>query len=128
MAGEDSGSRPPVLVVEDEEPLRQAITEFLSQEFDVEAVEDCAKAEQSLGARQFAAIVCDHMLPGEPGLEFLERASRLQPQAARILFTGYMNPELISRSIAVAGLSACLLKPLSLEELLQAVRKAVASS
>jgi len=127
MSGETSAERPVVLVVEDDDPMRAAIAEFIGREFEVIAVADCAEAERCLGSRQFAAIVCDHMMPGEQGLVFLERAARLQPEASRILFTGYMNPELISRSVAVAGLSACLLKPLSMEELMKAVRKAVAA-
>lgn len=37
-----------------------------------------------------------------------------------------MNPELITRSVRVAGLAACLLKPLPSAELIAAVRAAMA--
>ena len=46
------------------------------------------------------------------------------PQTRRILLTGYINAELLSRSMRVAELSACLLKPVGAAELAQAVRAA----
>jgi hypothetical protein len=39
------------------------------------------------------------------------------PKARRILLTGYINPDLISRSVQLAGLSACLMKPIDMSEL-----------
>jgi len=48
------------------------------------------------------------------------------PRTKRILLTGYMNPELLSRSIAIAELSACLIKPVKAVELAAAVRQALA--
>ena len=48
------------------------------------------------------------MLPGEQGLDFLMRAMEMVPSTRRILITGYTSPEFIARSMALAGLSACL--------------------
>jgi len=39
--------------------------------------------------------------------------------------SGYIYPELLSRRMTVAGLSACLLKPLNMGELCRAVRAAL---
>jgi DNA-binding NarL/FixJ family response regulator len=47
------------------------------------------------------------------------------PETRRILLTGYINPELLSRSLEVAGLSACMLKPVRAAELAKAVREAL---
>jgi AmiR/NasT family two-component response regulator len=49
------------------------------------------------------------------------------PSTRRILLTGYMNAEFISRCTVIAGLSACLVKPISGAEIAAAVRAAVAS-
>ncbi len=74
-----------------------------------------------MAARKFAVVVSDHLMPGEGGLDFLVRMREIHPDTRRILLTGYMNPELISRSVSVAELAACLLKPVNIEELVRAV-------
>lgn len=67
-------------------------------------------------------------MPGENGLDFLMRARKHFPQTKRILITGYMNPDLISRAEALAGLNACMVKPVSRKQLLAAVQSALARS
>jgi hypothetical protein len=39
--------------------------------------------------------------------------------------TGYTNPEFMSRSTAIAGLSACLVKPVRTSEIAKAVKAAL---
>jgi DNA-binding NtrC family response regulator len=117
--------RGPVLLVDDEPALLEAMRQGMAAEFDVETAKSAAEAETLIGARKFAVLICDHMLPGEAGLDFLVRMRELRPKMRRILLTGYMNPELISRSVAVAELSACLIKPVHVAELAAAVRSAV---
>ena len=117
---------PPVLLVDDEPQLLAAMREGLAAEFAVETAGSAAEAEVLLGARPFAMVVCDHVMPGETGLDFLVRMRERHPRTKRILLTGYMNPELLSRSIAIAELSACLIKPVKAAELAAAVRQALA--
>jgi DNA-binding NarL/FixJ family response regulator len=80
-----------------------------------------------MSARPYAVVVCDHVMPGEAGLSFLVRMREKHPATRRILLTGYINPELLSRSTTAAGLSACLLKPVNIGELSRAVRAALIS-
>jgi DNA-binding NarL/FixJ family response regulator len=49
-----------------------------------------------------------------------------QPQARRILVTGYLNPELLARAASMVHLSACLVKPVEMDVLRQALRDALA--
>jgi DNA-binding NarL/FixJ family response regulator len=116
---------PPVLLVDDEPQLLGAMREGLAGEFAIETAASAAEAEMLLAAQAFGVVVCDHVMPGETGLDFLVRMRERHPRTRRILLTGYMNPELLSRSIAVAELSACLLKPVRTAELAAAVRLAL---
>jgi len=50
----------------------------------------------------------------------------LIPSSRRILMTGYTNPEFITRSMSLAGLSACLVKPVHASEVSAAIRAALA--
>ena len=114
-----------VLVIDDEPQLLETMRQGLAEEFAVEVATTAAEAEKLMAARPFAVVVCDHILPGEAGLEFLVRMRERHPKTRRILLTGYMNPELLSRSVAVAELAACLIKPAKTAELLQAVHRAL---
>jgi DNA-binding NarL/FixJ family response regulator len=115
-----------VLLADDELPLLDTMRQSLEPEFDVEVAASAEEATLLAATRPFDAIVCDQLLPGEQGLEFLMRLAAQHPGARRILLTGYINPDLISRSIALAGLSACLLKPVASVELIKAIRAALA--
>ena len=122
----DVEARPAVLLVDDERSLLDVMRLGLAEKFEVETAVSTEEAEMLLALRTFAVIVCDHLMPHEMGLEFLIRARDRWPGTRRILLTGYMNPELISRSVAVAGLSACLLKPTSPSELAKVLTTALA--
>jgi two-component system, NtrC family, response regulator HupR/HoxA len=119
--------RPVVLLVDDESELLDVLGEGMKNEFTVETAASAEEADLLMASSGYDVLICDHMLPGEAGLEFLIRMSERHPGTRRIMLTGYMNPELISRSVAVARLSACLLKPVKAAALATAVRTALAS-
>lgn len=117
--------RPVVLLVDDEPALLDSLRQGLQTEFDLDFAASAEEAELMMGTRTYDVVVCDHLMPGEEGLQFLIRAGKRRPATQRILLTGYMNPELISRSVAVANLSACLVKPVHAAELAKAIHAAL---
>ena len=117
--------REAVLLVDDEPALLDAMRQGLGGDFELATASSAAIAEARMAERRYSVVVCDHVMPGEAGLSFLVRMQDKHPATRRILLTGYINPELLSRSFRVAGLSACLLKPLNMEELSRAVRTAL---
>lgn len=111
----ETARRPLLLLVEDEEFLALTLRECLSNQFEIEVAGDVEEARGLLNRRKFDIILSDHMLPGKmQGLDFLIEAMEQQPEVKRILMTGYLNPELITRSLPLANLSACLIKPVEL--------------
>lgn len=118
-------ARPVVLLVDDEAEIRKVLELGLQEYFDVESASSANEAEMMLATRSYDVVVCDHLMPGEEGLAFLARARANFPQVQRILLTGYMNPDLLSRSTSVAGLSGCLMKPVNTSELVAAIRLAL---
>jgi DNA-binding NarL/FixJ family response regulator len=127
----ETGTRPPtlpvVLLVDDEPLLLDSLGQELQGTCKLYTASSAADADLRLAARRYDVIVCDHMLPGEQGLDFLSRAMEMMPSTKRILVTGYTSPEFISRSIAIAGLSACLVKPVRASEIAAAIRAALGS-
>jgi CheY-like chemotaxis protein len=121
-------SSPVILLVDDEQELLKAFSLHLGEQYRLEAANSAAEADLILGLQKIDLIITDHLMPGENGLDFLMRARKHFPQTKRILITGYMNPDLISRAETLAELSACLVKPVSREQLLAAVQSALAAS
>jgi CheY-like chemotaxis protein len=129
MAEKAPGPRalPAVLLVEDEPLLLESLVRELQGTCRITTATSAAEADLRLAARRYDVIVCDHMLPGEQGLDFLGRTLELMPSTKRILMTGYTSPEFISRSVAIAGLSACLVKPVRASDIAAAIKAALAS-
>jgi two-component system response regulator HupR/HoxA len=115
-------SRAVVLLVDDEQGMRDVLTLGLNRHFEVESARSTHEAELMLGTREFDVVVCDHMMPDEEGLPFLIRARERYPKVQRILLTGYVNPELLSRSTELAGLASVLMKPVSTDQLVETIR------
>lgn len=121
----DSWPRPVVLLVDDEPEMLKVMRLGIEMHFEVETAGSANEAELMLATRAYDVVVCDHMMPDEEGLTFLARARSQFPRVQRILLTGYVNPEFLSRSSAVAGLAGCLVKPVAASELAAAIRLAL---
>jgi DNA-binding NtrC family response regulator len=118
--------RPSVLLLEDDTPLADMILMTLADEFEIERAANAEEARMLLGARPFDILLCDHMMPGkQQGLEFLVEAMERHPKSRRILMTGYINPDMLSRSITVAGLSACIMKPFDMRQLRRQLHESI---
>lgn len=123
---DDNKPRPAILVLEDEPQLTLIICDLLGEDFEIATAGDVEEALRLLKSQRFDLLLSDQMLPGKKqGLDFLMEAMEIQPHAKRILMTGYLNPELLSRGTTLAGLSACLLKPVDAARLKEAVRVAL---
>ncbi len=118
---------PVVLLVDDEQVPLQIIARELEGSCDVYLAASAEEASLHVAGQKFDLIVCDHMMPGEQGIDFLIRMMEKYPATRRILMTGYTSPEFIARSTAIAGLSACLVKPMKAAEVVSAIRAALAS-
>jgi len=117
--------RPLVLLVDDEARVREVLRLGLKEVFEVETAASASEAELLMATRAYDVVVCDHLMPDEEGLAFLMRARTRFPQVQRILLTGYINPELLSRSTSIAGLASCLMKPITAATLIEAIRLAL---
>ncbi|MFM1852229.1 MAG: hypothetical protein RIS54_1913 [Verrucomicrobiota bacterium] len=116
---------PLILLVDDERDLLAAFSAQLGDSFRIETANSAAEADIILGLQPVDLIITDHVMPGENGLDFRMRVQEHFPATKRILVTGYMNPDLITRATALAGLSAFLVKPVNRAQLLGAVQTAL---
>jgi DNA-binding NtrC family response regulator len=66
-------------------------------------------------------VISDFLIPGTDGIQLLETAAKLQPEATRILLTGYGDSRRIRRAVRGLGLHY-LEKPWNNSELLTIIQ------
>ena len=72
--------RPHILIVDDDDTIRQLLGEYLkAQGFDISFAENIQKCEQLLHYFKIDLIILDLMMPGESGIQFLNRSERNIP-------------------------------------------------
>jgi len=107
------------LVVEDDLAYRRAIARELGRTFDVVAVSSMAEAFGVLGhCREIDVLVTDYELwDGRSGVQVLEQARRVKPDAVRVLVSAKLDRRL-EQWLNHTGLThACMRKPLMPEAL-----------
>jgi two-component system response regulator AtoC len=112
-----------ILVVEDEEKLRRVLElQLVSAGFEVDKA---ATAEEGIKVADRAdLILSDLRLPRMDGLEFLAQIRRQNTHVPVIMMTAYGSVETAVDSMK-AGATDFLLKPFSLDHLMQVVNKAL---
>jgi EAL domain-containing protein (putative c-di-GMP-specific phosphodiesterase class I) len=114
----------PVLVVDDEGQLLAGYVRWLQQAgFQVEGVEDGARAAALLKERSFEVIVSDISMPGMDGLTLLKTVRQRDLDVPVILMTGSPALETAVKAVEL-GAMRYLVKPFDLELLTTAVTQA----
>jgi len=93
-----------VLVVDDEENIREALREFLSGEggYDVTLAADGFKALEVFKAQTVDLVLMDVKMPGMDGIEAFRQMKQLRPEIKVILITGLPDEETFDRALAVS--------------------------
>ncbi|HYB72034.1 MAG TPA: response regulator, partial [Candidatus Sulfotelmatobacter sp.] len=118
--------KPRVLVVDDEEIVRESLTDWLAEEgCAVEAVPDGASAIRRLGEEEWAVLLVDLKMPGIDGLQVLAEARKLQPDATAVMMTAYASVDTAVQAMKL-GAYDYLVKPFEPEELSHMVRRILA--
>jgi DNA-binding NtrC family response regulator len=115
-----------ILVVDDEEIVRESLSGWLRKDgYTVQAAGDGKAAVEALQASRWSIVLLDLKMPGMDGLQVLEEARRIRPEAAYVLMTAYAT---VDTAVAAMKLGAYdyLVKPFDPEELSALVRRVVA--
>lgn len=114
-----------ILVVEDEEGMREFLRILLSKErYEVVTCESGEKAVERFKEQNFNAVVTDIKMPGMDGIEVLTAIREIDPFVPVIMMTGHASMETAIESVN-KGAFAYLLKQSRNEEIKQMVRQAV---
>lgn len=114
-----------ILIVEDEETLRESIKRIFAKEgYAVDAAESAERGLALLETSVYDVIISDIILPGMDGIEMLTRVREQMPDQIFIVVTAYASLDTSVKALR-AGAYDYIMKPIIHEEIKQIVRNAL---
>lgn len=112
--------KPVILAVDDDASVLEAIIQDLRRKYGPNyrilragsgqaALDTCSQLQQR--GDQVALFVSDQRMPGMTGVDFLEKARNIFPEARRVLLTAYADTEAAIKAINTARIQYYLTKP-----------------
>ena len=117
-----------VLFVDDEPRVLTTMRMLFRAHYEVYFAEGGAQALELLRKQPVDVVVSDQRMPGMSGIELLRAARELNPNAMRILLTGYSDLNAIIGSINEGEIFRFVNKPWSNEDLSTTVARAVSAA
>ena len=124
-----TGQRATILIVDDKESNLSVMSGILKADYHVlearDGLEALALIENMEDRAALACIISDYRMPRLNGVELLERAQLLVPDALRIIVTGFIDIDAIIDSINRGGIYKLIVKPFEVNDFLTAAQGAV---
>lgn len=126
LLGDDAGGeRPRILVVDDEQAVRDLLSKTLTMaDYDVDAADDGPSALEKMRAVEYDLLITDLKMPGMDGLSVIRDARKLAADLRVIIITGYSTEASAIEAINL-GVSGYLTKPFRLPRILEAAARAL---
>lgn len=113
-----------LLIVDDDDTVRDALYELLSEEHLCHTAETADKALEWLSTESYDVILTDISMPGMSGVEFLGHARHLQPETPVLIISGIRDVT-HTQGLLKMGATDYLFKPFRLEEVEEKVARAI---
>jgi putative two-component system response regulator len=116
-----------IVIVDDEEMVLTSLSAYLSLEtdYDVQTFTSAKKAIDFVRGKRIDLVISDYLMPEMDGISFLARVRELQPEAPRIILTGYADKENAIKGINEVGLYQYIEKPWDNDDLRLIIRNAL---
>jgi len=123
-----AGARPRVLVVDDEQGIRELLSKTLAlAEYEVDLAPDGRFALDRMRLIPYDLLITDLRMPGVDGLTVIREARRLKADIPVIIVTGYSTEASAIEAINL-GVQGYLTKPFRVPRVLAAAAKALGES
>ena len=114
-----------VLVVDDEEPIRNALKKFLTQQgYEVATAASGDEAIKVLQRQKIACMLLDVRMPGRSGIDLVPQVMELEPSIAILMLTA-VNDATTAALCMQRGAMDYLTKPIDLSDLARAILRAI---
>jgi excisionase family DNA binding protein len=120
-----AGERPRILVVDDEQAVRDLLAKTLTMaDYDVDTSGDGQSALDRMRAAGYDLLITDLKMPGMDGLSVIREARKISPDLPVIVITGYSTEASAIEAINL-GVAGYLTKPFRLPRILAAAARAL---
>ncbi len=115
-------SKAPILIVEDEEGMREALRDWLIEGgYKVETAKDGEDGLKIISDHDISLVLLDLRLPGKDGISVLKEAKTIRPQLKVIIITAYPSPQTKAAALK-EGAADYVPKPFDLNDLEKLIR------
>jgi DNA-binding NtrC family response regulator len=117
-----------IMIVDDEPNILKTLNRVLrkNKEWDVETYENVDHALRRAQTMTFDLVISDYKMPRMDGVEFLNEVKRLQPEAMRVILSGFTELQLLLDAINEAEIFRYICKPWDDHDLLMTINQALA--
>lgn len=123
-SGPTSARKHTLLIVDDEVDVLESLRHLFHRAYRVVTASSGDQAVEALRGTEVHLILSDQRMPGMTGDVFLSHARRLQPDAIRMLFTGYADIQAVINAVNEGHIFRYILKPWDAAELEGVIRQA----
>ncbi len=116
--------RPRLLIVDDEQPVLNALNRSLQNDFNILLSLSGPAALQILREQEVMVILADQRMPEMTGVSFFTKALAIQPDAVRVMLTGYSDIDAIVSAVNEGQIFYYLHKPWEPETLKMILHRA----
>lgn len=117
-----------LLIVDDEEPIRNLLERILSADgFDCRMAVDAAEGRRLMQQQPADLVLSDINMPGESGLDFIKFVKTAYPDTGVVIVSVISEPE-VARTAVETGIYGYLLKPFQRDQVLITVKNALRRS
>lgn len=116
-----------VLYVDDEPMALKYFEKTFGGEFRIITAENASEGLRILEEKgdDIAVILTDQRMPGEKGVQLLERARQLRPQIVRMIITAYADLGVTVDAVNLGAIFRYISKPLQVEDVRNTLRRAM---
>jgi CheY-like chemotaxis protein len=115
-----------VLVVDDEPEVTQCLRRLLRRHFEVEVATSGEEALEKLEGFDPHVVISDYRMAKMSGRDLLRQVRTRQPDALRVLMSGWAEPSAIETSVRDRTANRVLNKPFPPDDLVSAIREFIA--
>jgi diguanylate cyclase (GGDEF)-like protein len=124
MSAEDLKKQPKILIIDDDEQVRNLLNEILSDGNDCMVAGSAEDALALLSTENFNLVISDIKMGGISGLELVPRVLEQTPDTVVVMISGQQTIDYAIESMR-AGAFDYITKPLDIRQVLAAVRRAL---
>jgi two-component system, sensor histidine kinase and response regulator len=114
-----------LLCIDDETHNLEALERLLRRQYKVATATSGKLALEKMAQQSFSLIISDQKMPEMTGVDFFVEARKIQPDAIRILLTGYTDLESVIGAINDGQIYRYITKPWEPKELLGIIQQAL---